>query len=212
MLLRFFKKTYKIIAKINRRKIQKLNINKLSNSGYTILSQNCFGGRLYNDFKHQFLSPTINLYIEAEDFIVFLENLDIYLSSEVQEDTSKNEKYPVGILRSNIRNIKIYFVHYTSFDEAKRKWEERKLRINKKNLFVIATDRDGMNFKLLERFDKLPYRKVIFTHKEYLNIKSSCYIKGFENMNSVGDLWEFSSIKGNYLFEEHFDSVKFLNK
>ena len=42
----------------------------------TILSMNCTGGILYHELGLPFLSPTINLYIQAEDFIRFCERLE----------------------------------------------------------------------------------------------------------------------------------------
>ena len=54
--------------------------NKYINHDVSIISMNCTGGILYHDLGLKFLSPTINLFFRAEDFIKFCENLDYYLS------------------------------------------------------------------------------------------------------------------------------------
>ena len=36
---------------------------------FTLLANNCWGGRLYDKFSLQYLSPTFGLSINAEDFV-----------------------------------------------------------------------------------------------------------------------------------------------
>ena len=50
------------------------------NKDISIISMNCTGGILYHDLGLQFRSPTVNLFMRAEDFIKFCENLEFYLS------------------------------------------------------------------------------------------------------------------------------------
>lgn len=95
----------------------------LSNS--VIICNNCIGGFLYSDFSQEFLSPTINLQIEAGGFLKLCANLEEYLSDELIEDKNpKNEKifkkwnsHPFPI--AHLKDIKIFFQHYHSFSEAK---------------------------------------------------------------------------------------------
>ena len=44
----------------------------LKNKDFTILSCNCAAGILYHRYNHPFLSPTINLWIEQNDFLNIL--------------------------------------------------------------------------------------------------------------------------------------------
>jgi uncharacterized protein (DUF1919 family) len=73
------------------------------------------------------------------------------------------------------------------------------------------TDRDGCTYEDIKRFDDLKYKnKVIFTNKEYKEIKSSYYIHGFEDKSSVGILSNYQNIFAKrYL--DNFDYVSFLN-
>lgn len=171
----------------------------------TILSCNCIGGVLYSDLGLKFISPTINLYMNCSDYIKFLENLEYYLTFNIEPYVGEIEKkYPIGRLGDLI----LFLVHYSSVEEANIKWQERKKRMDKNNIFVIATDRDGFSDELLERFNALPYKKKIFTH---IPVKSpDCvYIRGFETKNEVGNLME--ETKGGKRIIDQFDWVNWFN-
>ena len=180
---------------------------RLKNPEFSIITPNCIGMFIYRDLWLPYFSPTINLTIEMNDFVRLAENLKWYMEKEIVE-LKEDYGYPAGMLG----DIRINFVHYESFEEAIRKWNERKKRIKWDNLFVIGTQKQGCTYGTLQRFDRLPYRnKVIFTHLEYPEIKSSYYIKGFEGESEIGNLLEFKNqfLKRRYLND--FDYVSFLN-
>lgn len=181
---------------------------KLKNPAPTIISSNCNGGIILHDLGLQFNTPTINLYFGAEDYLKFVSDLSGYLQKELTE-TESGYDYPAG----RLGDIIIYFMHYSSFAEAKKKWDERKKRIDMNNLFIMMTDRNGCTFDMLKEFDSLPYNnKVVFTHKPYPEIQSSVYLKGFENNGQVGILsdWKPGFWKRRYI--DDFDYVSFLNR
>lgn len=185
-----------------------LKRKRLKNKTPTIISSNCNGEFMYYDMQLQFRSPTINLCFEMNDYIKFLENMKWYLEQPIVEVKNKTFDCPVG----QLADIQIQFTHYKTFNEAINKWNERKRRIDWNNLFVIAIDGDGCTYESLKKFDKLPYEnKVIFTHIPYPEIKSSYYIRGFENEKGVGVLLYF---KKQFLIRRYlddFDYVSFLN-
>ena len=76
----------------------------------------------------------------GEDYIKALENWQDFLNTEIVEDTSGDETYPVGIGYSG---IKIRFVHYDTFDKAIEKWNQRKARINPDNIAFMFTNYAG---------------------------------------------------------------------
>lgn len=159
--------------KFCRRLKFKNKVKALQNSDITILSSDCLGGVIYHDFNLKFMSPTINLYMKPNDFIKFCKNLDFYINSKIVEVT--NENHIVG----KLEDIELHFLHYKSFEEACNKWYERANRINKKNMFVILTYKDGCTEEDLKKFDELNYdNKVVFTPKDYDNYKCSYYIAG----------------------------------
>lgn len=188
--------------------------NRLKNDNFTILCHNCTGGLIYHFLGKKFLSPTINLYFSAKDFIKFCENLEYYLNCMPKEIQTLN-KFPV----MKIDDITIYGVHYKSFDELLRKWQDRKERINRNNLFIIMTERDGCKYEDLMKFDRLNYKnKIVFTHKKYDKIKSSYYVMGTENndldnkIHATKSLTDFKSKISPYRYIDDFDFVDWLNQ
>ncbi len=187
---------------------KKLKKIRLKNKDFSIISSNCNGSFIYHDMGLRFLTPTINLSFEMNDFVKFLSDIHLYLNQDIIECGDDRFDYPTGM----IGDVEIRFNHFQTFDEAKKKWNERKQRINWNNLFIFAIDGDDCTYDSMQRFDKLPYKnKVIFTHKPYPEIKSSFYIKGFENDDGVGALIDFKEQYWIRRFLDDFDYISFLN-
>ncbi|MGK4197785.1 DUF1919 domain-containing protein [Fusobacterium sp. HC1336] len=125
------------------------------------------------------------------------------------EEEEKKLGYPVALLGDG---VKIYFQHYDSREEAEEKWKLRSERINYNNIFIMSTERDMCSYEDLKNFDKLPYsNKVIFTRKKYPEIKSSFYIKGFEDKKEVGVLFKYRNKILMKRYYEDFDFIKWFN-
>ena len=195
------------IYDLKRRRYLTKKFSNLDNKDFTIFSCNCTGGVLYHDLNMKFLSPTINMYMVCEDFIKFCENPKHYLSLEMEEYKGDIVRdYPIATLG----DITLFLVHYESIGEAAKKWNRRKARINWDNIFVIGTDRDGFNEELSNRFDLLPYKKVLFTHLPDDN-PNHFYIKGFEDETQVGTVVEKTSRLSGKRVYDRFDWVTFFN-
>ena len=52
----------------------------LHNTDFTIISNNCWGGCVYDQYGLQYRTPTIGLWMGAEDYIKFISDLDRYLN------------------------------------------------------------------------------------------------------------------------------------
>lgn len=199
---------WKIKTFIRELVINKRNRIHLTNKNFSVISSNCNGAFILHDLKQPFNSPTVNLYMDAKDYIEFLENIDYYLKCDLIEKTDEKYNYPLG----RLDDIVIHFMHYRSFEQAKVKWNERKQRINTQNLFIMMCDRDGCTEEIIRRFDKLSYKnKVIFTHLSYPDIKSAYYIRGFENEKEVGHLFKYKTIFSIHKYYDDFDYVKWFN-
>ena len=198
------------LSKWNKEHIQVQNDYRSRYCGKapTIISHNCIGGVLSHELGLKFLSPTVNLFMVNKDFIKFCENLEYYLSLDITPyDGDIKRDYPLG----RCGDLVLYFVHYNSFEEAKYKWNERKKRVDMNNIYIIATDRDGFNEELLERFKNLPYQnKKLFSHLPIENSKDIVYIKGFEESTQIEPLT--NKVNGGYYLIDQFDWVSWLNR
>lgn len=195
----------KLVIKVRNKKRRK----ELRNSDFTIISSNCVGGVIYHDLGLQFKSPTINLWFKPKDYIKFLSNLDKYLKMEVTEETKTDVDYPVG----RLGDIHLYFLHYETFAEAKNKWETRKKRINKDNIYIICTDRDGFDDADFKEFLSLPYKhKVLLAGDNHYKSEITKIIPKHLENGHLGNVFIIrNKLTGKRLLDE-FDFVSFLNK
>lgn len=200
--------SFSVPARLEHKIYLEIKRKKLKNKYPTIISSNCNGGIILHDMELKFNTPTINLWFTAGDFLKFVSDLDSYLTGKLIE-TNGLAEYPVG----RLNDIDIYFMHYKTFEEAEAKWEERKKRINKDNIFIMMTDQAGCTYEDIKAFDSLPYKnKVIFTHVPYDEFQSTYYIKGFESAGEVGVLSDWKPGFFMRRFLDDYDYVSFLNR
>lgn len=147
---------------------------------FSVISQNCIGSVFCHDMGMEFRSPTINLYIPAADFIRFVNNLEHYLNTPLK--VQWGEEYPVGCLD----DVKIYFVHYESCQQAWMAWECRKQRVDLNRILVLSTDRDGFDTQLFEQWKNIRYPKLLFTaRREYANHPDVLYFPEYEQRGCI---------------------------
>ncbi|MBR2674003.1 MAG: DUF1919 domain-containing protein [Mogibacterium sp.] len=188
---------------------KELKRRRLKNTAPTIISSNCNGEFIYLDMGLRYMTPTINLSFDMNDYVRFLGNLEWYLSLPVKEYKDSRFDYPCGI----IDDVKIRFNHYSSFDEAVCSWERRKTRVQYDNLYILGIDGDGCTEESLRKFDELPYEhKVVFTHIPRPDIKSSFYLRGFEGNDGVGVAIDFKNQFRIRRYLDDFDYISFLNE
>lgn len=145
-------------------------VKKLKNINFTIISNNCWGGTIYESYHLKKTSPTVGMFFMAEDYIKFLSNMRYYLESELQfiepeESKYKRElsadrrwgHYPIG----KIKDIELFFLHYHSREEAKEKWNRRCKRINWDRMLIKFNDQNECSEDLIKRFISLPYKNKI---------------------------------------------------
>ena len=159
----------------------------LKNYNFTIISNNCWGGMIYESYNLQKQSPTIGVFFMAQDYIKFLKDLREYIQCELEfispnesrwKDYVKNDSrfgnYPIG----KLKDIEIFFLHYKSEEEAREKWERRCKRINWEKLIIKFNDQNNCNEEDIQQFINLPYKnKIFFTCKDWHNIKDKSIIK-----------------------------------
>lgn len=173
---------WKLQAQRNIQNIRKAQ-RAFTNRDVTIISQNCIGGVFSHDMNLPFRSPTVNLFISADDFVRFVNRLEYYLNIELE--ISWGEEYPVG----RLDDVEVHFVHYETCKEAQAAWERRKKRVNIDNIVILATDRDGFDDTVYAEWKKIRYAKVLFTACEkYARDKDSIYFPKYKKSGYVPDL------------------------
>ena len=186
---------------------------RLNNTTPTIISSDCFGGIIYHNLKLEFRSPTINLTMPKEDFLQFVRELKGYLEAELTEVTDHSYDYPVGQLEYNGRKIQIRFMHYKTFAHAKKKWDERKKRVDFSNIYIIQTIRKVTAEDVLA-FDSLPYRnKMLLANANPTNSKNVVTHEVFSKPNyKSGEVLRFKSLFSRERYIDDVDYVGFLNQ
>lgn len=204
---KFFIKVYMKIKNLNPRKYE------LINKDFTIVSNNCFGGFIYQKLNLQYKSPFIGLFILGPDYIELLENfcelinLDmIFINPKDSKykdyliKMNRYDKYPIGKLGDN---VEIHFLHYKNEKEALNSWNKRLKRVNFDNILFKFSDGDLSDSSLIERFDKLKFKnKICFVSKKYPEYKCTYYLKMLKNKPHVLDEWSHIS---------RYEIVKILN-
>ena len=191
----------------------KKNRARLQNKDFTIISNNCCAGVIYSDLGIQFKSPTINLYFNPEEFLIFVKNLKSYIAGELRDvSETTDKKFPVGKLcpcDTVLPDINIYFMHYKTFEEAYQSWNVRSGRINYENMFFFwEYNKENADISLLQEFDSLPIKKMIFAYEELPGIKNYFKFK-FSNEFQPGEILKITK-DGKRNIDE-FDYVSFFN-
>ncbi len=122
------------LAKSRRNKMRR----NLKNNDITFLCPNCIGGIIFHDLGLKFMSPTVNLMLTQTDFVKYISNLDEYNNGKFEFFDYSEYKCPCARLSApSLDTITVCFTHYADPQNAENKWNERKERINKDNLFVF---------------------------------------------------------------------------
>lgn len=213
-----FKIVYRIFRNLKNFDYRRKN----HNHDFTIICQNCLAGIIYSQLGMKFLSPTINMFIEDENFIKLVYNFKHYMSVEPEAITDRyvdpidpNVVYP----KIKIDDIEVCCLHYRDCDEAIEAWNRRRVRVNFKNVFVIG-NAWNMHFRrdLIDRLCSNPYKTVVFTLEDYSyeNCLKLPEIAGGWRIDKRGVLRPdiMSRMPHSYLmyYEKFFDFVFWLNE
>lgn len=213
MVRDYAKKIQNMTIGIGRKIYYKQLRKKLKNTRPTIIACNCIGTLIYHNLGLKFYSPTINLFFSKKDFIIFVKDLSGFLHSELMEVEDPSTSYPVGKLEYNGNSIRIDFVHYKTFEEAKYKWDERKERVNYSDIYVIQMIADDLTEDDISDFENLPYKnKMLITNKNITNSKNIVTNEVFSKKNYYpGKILAFKSWLSFRRYMDDIDYVGFLN-
>jgi uncharacterized protein (DUF1919 family) len=143
--------------------------SSIKSRDFTIISNNCWAGRVYQYLDMPYLSPTVGLYFFAPDYIKFVSDLKHYLDTPLSFIKPEESKYfeelkirnqtdkPIGILG----DVEIVFLHYKSQEEALEKWNRRKERVNFDNIILKFSWMNLCEEMHLKAFEILPFENKI---------------------------------------------------
>lgn len=198
---------------ITRPVLAKTRRSKLNNVDFTIISNNCWGGVVYEHFGLPKLSPTVGLYFFADDYIKFVKNLKYYLSLNIKMIKASDSRHadelhnrgqddvPVGVLD----DVEIVFLHYKNAEVAKEKWERRVGRVNWNNLIIKFSYMNGCDDAILEEFEAIVQqypKSVVFVPKEYPEYHNAYVVPGLPN-GQIGD--------DTFHFKRYVDILSLIN-
>lgn len=190
---------------------------RLSNTDFTIISNNCWGGVCYDHFGLEKLSPTVGCFIMTDDYLRFITNLDYYLLQELKfiplreskhyeewRDDPSMQDVPIGVLE----DIEIAFLHYRNPEQAKAKWSRRTQRINRNNLIFKFSYMNNCSIDDINRFVDMTFcqaKKYVLLNEESIAKIDDClvYYKGFEDCDQI--------YNDTYYWDRYFNVVTFLN-
>lgn len=176
-----------------------------------ILSSDCTGGRLMNDYRMPVNTPTVNNFYSADDFLKICENPEKYFSLPVELEGIDND----GNFLGKIDDVVVHLGHEESPEKAVRRWNrgcKQFFRAIKSphEICVIMNDRNGFKDSDMARFEALPYTyKVIFTHKPYKNAPHSFYMKGEDHLPCVNIITRFESV---FSLKRRYDRFDFFHQ
>lgn len=188
---------------LNRMRARKRN----KNQHFSIVCGNCMGGYIYHQLDVQFQSPTINLLILQPDLYKFILNMDEYLSLDFHDAVECGSR---GASEAKLKDITIHFGHYNSSQDGIDAWKRRIPRLDKDNLYIIATDADGITVEDIISLQKTKYKKmVVFTSKK-LDLPYCFQVEEFKDDQCIGNIID-KDASGKWKFEKFFDYVGWLN-
>lgn len=142
---------------------------------FSIISNNCTGGYVYQYYGVAYNTPTEGLYFSTEDYLKIIQRPNYYFKHEVElidpkesvlAKSGKSINHPVG----RIDDVEVYFLHYPDPNEALGKWYRRCSRINYKKLFFLLSETELMKDGHLQKFSQIVdegHKGVCLTLKDY---------------------------------------------
>lgn len=206
-LKRFLKDTLAGLPHIKRKKEKYVEYIRscydYSQPTPTIICSTCIGGMISHNLGLKFMSPTVNIWMIPSDLVKFVSDIDRYVSSPIVFKETKD--YPIG----RIDDITVYFQHYTSEEEARCKWDERKKRIDKENLYIITDDK-GLSPDEVSKLRSLKCKRlVIFTADESKSAPFFVY-KCYTKNGEIG-YYSVRALNGFAPFENEFNYANWLS-
>ena len=176
----FIRRKYRTVF---RKILSKKDIDLLKDTDLVIISNNCWGGAVYQWLERPYNSPFIGLGIKGDCYLKIVSNFDYYMNLPLKFSTKskypdRKITYPLGV----IDDVEIHFTHYKSEEEAQEKWDRRTSRIlqenNKDNYYFKICDSWDVDKEMMRKFHELPHKnKISFSIHDYNELQLENHYK-----------------------------------
>lgn len=197
--------------------ILKYRRNKIiKNKNFTIISNNCWGGMVYESLDLPKQSPTVGLFFMADEYIKFLCRFPDILKSDIRfidpneskyREFLKNDKrfgsYPIGL----IDDVEIAFLHYHSREEVIEKWKRRVQRVNFNKILFKMNDQNMCTDEHVKNFLSLDLPNKVFFTARNIGISDKRIIKCTNSTNDV-----IYASQEPVIFTKFYDVISEINK
>lgn len=117
------------------------------------------------------ITPTFITYTESKHFESLLRKGGVNLTC------------PIGV----IDDVEIIFLHYKDKKEALSKWERRKKRLKRDNLYIKMSEQNDCSLELMKQFDELPFKNKILLCSNNYGLKSQVICEEHYGKGTVSD-------------------------
>jgi len=173
------KRLAEFFVNIRRKAVKRL----IKKRDFSVISNNCWAGRVYQYLDMPYLSPTAGLYFFTPDYIKFVSDLRHYLSCELEFIDPCDSRYYKYLAERNQLNvpiaklddIEIVFLHYKTPQEAAEKWYRRAKRVNYDNIILKLSRMNLCTEKEMAEFAALDFKNKILIN-DRRDVKYDCEI------------------------------------
>lgn len=154
--------------------------NRLHRCHTSILAINSWGRKMYERFQLPMRSPFMNSAMTTPDWLEFLEAPQEHLAKELvfceTLGTADGREFPVFTMGEG--GLKVYMLYETDEEKIRQQWAQGVQTVSWQDLLVMTyTDSQ----EVLERFDRLPYRKKICFTSFESQLSSAFYLPPVED-------------------------------
>lgn len=178
-----------------------------SNKNIIVLSSDCVGGRLMNDYRLPVNTPTVNIWYSDDGFLKICEKPEEYFKLPIVMGEKDDEGHYTG----TVGDVICHFGHEDDAISAEKKWKrgcKQFFRAQKGDyeICVIMNDRNHFNESFIDRFETLPYKnKIMFTHRPYKEAPHTFYMIGEDSLPCVKTMTLFENYLSTKRRYDRFD-------
>lgn len=176
---------------------------RLEQPTYTLISDDCWGGRLYAEYEMRCASPFVSMGFTPREFIGFLEHMREPGALDIIETSTHDWGYPI----LHTRHARLFGQHYKTAEDFTKRYERRRKLIDWSNLRIkIDLGRRKYQADDIERWNTLRLPNSVAFHPDTPKYREA----GIHHGIAVPDWIE----DGSHMFQRScrtFDVIGWLN-